>query len=174
MMAVLLKPQKLLWPVLSSWLEPSSDTTATSNLYSHEIIRETKTINHKRAYSITTAPSGSTSAAVAVEIKSEFPQLTQTQIILIAIFSSVILLLLFCTIVYQIYKRNKAKKHQKIAEKEKQDEMVLSGQHHSTRPIIYNVCTDANSTAFLNPSVSTTFTISSSQSTSRFQEYFLI
>ncbi|KAK4509094.1 iqgap- protein [Mucor velutinosus] len=117
-------------------------------------------------------PVSTAAATAAVEVKSEFLPLTRIQIILIAIFSSVVLFLLFCTIVYQIYKRIRAKRQQKAAENGRHDEMAVGDQHRSTRPIIDNTCTEVNSTAFLNPSASTTFTISSSQSTSRFQEYF--
>ncbi|KAL0144907.1 hypothetical protein V8B55DRAFT_1006973 [Mucor lusitanicus] len=175
-MALISTSQKTLWWLrLWLWWEPSNETT-TSSPFAYEIITETNTVHHKRTYSVTMATSALTSAAVstgAAERKSEFPPLSRIQIILIAIFSSVVLLLLFCTIVYQIYKRIKAKRQQKLAaENERHDEMAVGGQHRSTRPIIYNICTDANSTAFLNPSVSTTFTVSSSQSTSRFQEYF--
>ncbi|GAN03745.1 hypothetical protein MAM1_0047d03200 [Mucor ambiguus] len=158
------------------WWEPTTEVT-TSSPFAYELIKETSTINYKRAYSVTMATSVSTSAAAAaaaaaVEIKSEFPPLTRIQIILIALLSSAVLLFLLCTIVYLIYKRIKTKQQQKMAESERHDKMAVGGLHRSTRPIIYNICTDINSTAFLNPSASTTFTVSSSQSTSRFQEYF--
>lgn len=159
------------WLRVWLWWQPINQTTANSpEIY--EIIRRTSTINHKRTHSVMTTVSTTAAAAAAVETKSEFPPLTQIQIILIAVFSSAVLLLLFCTIVYQIYKRAKAKQQQKMMENQRHDEVAIGGQHRSARPIIYNICTDVNSTAYLNPSASTTFTVSSSQSTSRFQEYY--
>jgi hypothetical protein len=131
------------------------------------IFEEGKTLNHKRAIA---QYSSATTTATTNEIKSEFPQLSRIQIILIAIFTSLVLFILLCVILCQIYKRSKIKKQQSISEN--QDEITIESAYQSTKPMIYHICTDVNSTAFLYPSVSTTFTVSSSHSTSRFQEHF--
>lgn len=146
--------RKPLW-----WWWPNRDQISCG------IFEESKTLNHKRS-------STQYSSATTNEIKSEFPQLTQIQIILIAVFISLVLFILLCVILFQIYKRNKTKRQQSISEK--QDEIIIENAYQSTKPVIYNICTDVNSTALLNPSVSTTFTVSSSHSTSRFQEHFNI